>query len=152
MTYQFRAVNKNDLWEMRFIAEADSRIPLEFDPNYQFETSSIDARLDYYHKLKDDDFFQVVAFEGKIIGFHIVGKIPYPPNFQVGNIVTLWIAPEFRSQGLAAQLKQQAEAWAQTQGLIFLQTNVHKNNTRMLEMNSQNGYDVAYLHLRKRLT
>lgn len=151
MSFIFRPANKEDLSEMRFIADADSRIPLDYDPSYQFSESSIDSRLDYYKQLASDDFFEVVTTNGSLIAFHIVKKIPYPPNFLVGNIISLWVHPDFRSKGLASELKNRAEKWAKKNGMIFMQTNVHKNNSRMLKMNQSNGYETEYFHLRKRL-
>lgn len=136
---------------MRLVAEADSRIPLAFDPAYQFNATSIDKRLEYYASYGDDDFFEV-ALEGEtIVGFHAIRIIPYPPSFRAGNISTLWVAPSARATGIARHLKQLGEAWARKSGLIFLQTNVHVRNQRMLEINQDAGYETDYFHMRKRL-
>lgn len=151
MSFVFRTANKDDLNEMRFIAEVDSRIPLEYDSAYTFAESSIYSRLDYYKQLTSDDFFEVVLSENLVVGFHIVKKIPYPPNFHVGSIISLWVQPEHRGQGLAALMKSNAEKWARASGMIFMQTNVHKNNKRMLDINQSNGYEPTYLNLRKKL-
>lgn len=151
MSLTFRPVNKEDMSEMRFIAEADSRIPVEYDSTYIFSESSIDSRLEFYRQLSNDDFFEVVALDDAIVAFHIVKKTPYPPNFHIGNIITLWVHPDYRGKSLAAQLKTRAETWAKKSGMIFIQTNVHKNNKRMLKMNESNGYEDVYISMRKRL-
>ncbi|MGE3610363.1 MAG: GNAT family N-acetyltransferase [Bacteriovoracaceae bacterium] len=66
-------------------------------------------------------------------------------------LISLWVHPDFRGRGLAAELKRKAEKWAKNIGMIFMQTNVHKNNSRMLQLNQSNGYVTEYFHLRKRL-
>lgn len=137
--------------EMRFIAEVDCRIPLEYDPDHTFAKSSIDSRLEFYYQLAADDFFEVVAHDKTIVAFHIVKKGPYPPDFQVGNIITLWVHPNYRGQQLAFQLKSRAEHWARHSGLILMQTSVHKDNQRMLQLNEESGYELAYLNMRKKL-
>jgi GNAT superfamily N-acetyltransferase len=152
MSLIFRNVNKTDISELRFIGEADARIPLAYDPNYKFAETAIDTRLDYYSQLATDDFFEVVVNGDAVVAFHIVKKMPFPPNLQIGNIVSLWGHPDYRGQGMAAKLKTKAEEWGKKGGLAFMQTNVHKNNQRMLEMNQGNGYESAYILLRKKLT
>lgn len=87
-----------NLKDATLIAEADSRIPAEYDPAYIFNESSIDARLEFYKQLSDDDFFEIVARGNEVIAFHIVKKTPYPPNIQIGNIVTSWVRPGRRNQ------------------------------------------------------
>lgn len=148
---KFRPVNKVDQQEMRIIAEADSRIPLEFDPIYKYSEASIDQRLEYYKQLKDDDFFEVIEHNGEVIGFHMVKKVVLPPNPAGGNVLSLWVHPDHRGKGLAAKMKTNAEAWARQAGLAFLQTNVHTNNKRMMKINQSNGYELAYINLRKTL-
>jgi GNAT superfamily N-acetyltransferase len=152
MSFIFRSVDKDNLSELRLIAEADSRIPLEFDPTCMFAESSIDARLEFYGQLTDDDFFEVATIEGSVVAFHIVKKTPYPPNLSIGNIISLWVLPAFRGKGLASELKKRGEEWAKKNGMVFIQTSVHKNNSRMLSINMAYAYEQAYINLRKQLS
>jgi GNAT superfamily N-acetyltransferase len=147
----FQHVDRTNIEELRFIAEADALIPLDYDPSYTFNQSSTPARLEFYKHLSPDDFFQVVKHGDAIIAFHIVQKIPYPPDLMAGNIVSLWVHPEYRGKGLAAQLKSQAERWGKENKLLFLQTNVHLKNARMMKINQSNGFEPAYVLLRKKL-
>ena len=137
--------------ETRFVAEADSRIPLEYDPDYTFTAASIDQRLKYYQAFKSEDFFEVALDGDRVVGFHAVHIIPYPPDLKVGNIATLWVDPDYSGKGIAAQLKARAEIWGREHKLAFLQTNVHTNNKKMLAINQAAGFETAYIHLRKRL-
>lgn len=149
--YTYRKPKKENIPEMRLIAQVDSRIPLEFDSRYEWSEASIQARLDYYKQISVDDFFEMVLDGDKMIGFHIVRKTSYPPNHYIGNIVSLWVHSDYRGQGIASELKKHAETWAKKLKLIFMQTSVHKNNKRMIEINEANGYETAYLNMRKRL-
>lgn len=147
----FRPIDFSSESEMRFVAEADSRIPLEYDAHYQFTDTSIDQRLKYYKEFKADDFFDVALDGKRVVGFHAVHIIPYPPELRVGNIVTLWVDPAYRRKGIASTLKARAEIWGREHQLAFLQTNVHTNNKTMLAINQAAGFETAYINLRKRL-
>jgi GNAT superfamily N-acetyltransferase len=148
---QYQRADFSNVTEMRFIAEADSRIPLEYDSHYTFTDASIDQRLKYYQDFKADDFFDVALDGSRVVGFHAVHIIPYPPDLSVGNIATLWVDPDYRKKGIAKQLKGRAENWGREKKLVFLQTNVHTNNKKMMAINQAAGFDTAYIHLRKRL-
>lgn len=150
-TYTYRKPRTENLTEMRLIGQVDSRIPLEFDPHYEWAEASIEARLEYYKQMTDQDFFEIVTDGEKMIGFHIVRKTAYPPHHFIGNIVSLWVHSDYRHQGIASELKKRAEAWAKKLKLIFMQTSVHKNNKRMIEINEENGYATTYINMRKRL-
>jgi ribosomal protein S18 acetylase RimI-like enzyme len=149
--YTYRRPKKENITEMRLMAQADSRIPLEFDSRYEWSEASIQARLEYYNQISDADFFEMVLDGEKMIGFHIVRKTAYPPNHFIGNIVSLWVHSDYRGQGIASELKKRSEAWAKKLKLTFMQTSVHKNNKRMIEINEANGYETAYINMRKRL-
>lgn len=147
----FRRADFSNVAEMRFIAEADSRIPLAYDSHYTFTSSSVEQRLKYYQEFKADDFFEVALDGSRVVGFHAIHVIPYPPDLKVGNIATLWVDPALRRRGIASQLKARAEAWGREHKLAFLQTSVHTNNKTMLAINQAAGFETAYINLRKRL-
>lgn len=151
MSFTIRPVNKNNQQELLTIAEADARIPLEFDSSHPFDENSVNARLDYYQQLSENDFFEVATQQERIIGFHIVKKSPFPPSHTIANIISLWVHPDFRKQGIAKELKNRAEYWAKQGGMLWIQTHVHKSNARMLELNKSNGYEEIYISLRKTL-
>ena len=136
---------------MHLIGDADARIPLEYDPSYTFNDTSAGKRAEYYTTFSDEDFFEVAIDDGKIVGFHAIRIIPYPPNFRVGNISTLWVSEAQRGLGIAEKLKKLGEDWGRKHGLLFLQTNVHVKNHRMIEINEGAGYTTEYLHMRLRL-
>lgn len=138
---------------MIFVAEADSRIPLEFDPTLLWNPDSIAHRLDWYHKnIGEPDFFEVALENSqKIVGFHIIRRIPFPPNLFAGTIVSLWVDPAVRGRGIARALKMRGEDWARSIGLDNLQTAVHRNNQTMLKINQKSGFLETQILMRKYL-
>lgn len=153
MTIQYRAANRLSEAELAFIAEQDSKIPLLYDPEYAWNDSSTLARIRFYEEhVHHDDFFEVALdADGQIVAFHIVKKIPYPPNLSAGAIVTLWVTPKYRGQRVAKTLKDRAEAWARKQDFAFLQTDVHGTNSKMISINEKAGYTVIQYTMRKPL-
>ena len=136
MTIAYRKVDRENLEELKFVAEEDSRIPLLYDPEYTWNDLSTLARLEFYkHQISDQDYFEVAVFNDKIVGFHIVKKVPYPPDLFAGIIITLWVSPQARGEGIGTSLKLRGEKWAKDLSLACLQTGVHPNNPQMLSIN-----------------
>lgn len=151
MEIEYRGVDRSNQSEIRYIAEKDSKIPLQYDPDYSWNEKSINGRIDYFKQIKPEDFFEVAVQSNKVIGFHMIIKIPYPPDIQAGIILSLWVDPLFRGQGIGRKLKGLGEQWAKQQGLTFLQTGVHPSNEQVLNMNRKSGFSIAQYTLRKRL-
>lgn len=151
MDILFRSANKEDDIELTIIAELDSKIPILYDPDFPWDNNVVEARKELFRKQLDaDDFFDVAISDGKIIGFHIVKKIPYGKVF-AGLIITLWTDQNFRGRGIAKALKERAEDWARKLNLDHLQTGVHANNKRMLAINEKNGFQITQYNLKKKL-
>lgn len=151
MSITFRTANKNDDAELDFLAETDSKIPLLYDPNFPWDSCAVSSRRDLFaNKLDTNDFFEIAISDEKIVGFHIVKKIPYGKLF-AGLIITLWVHDDFRNKGIAKTLKDHAEAWAKSLKLDHLETSVHANNKRMLKINENSGFQVAQITLRKKI-
>ncbi len=151
MEISYRRADFTNNSELRIIGEVDARIPLAYDTGHVFAEASISARLDFYQQLAEDDFFDVATAGNDLIGFHIIRKTPYPPELFIGSIISLWVHPDYRGKGIAGNLKARGEYWARAKSLEFLQTQVHVQNQRMIEVNREHGYEVAYLNLRKQL-
>ncbi len=149
---KFRKVKADNEEELRLIAEIDSKIPLQYDSGYDWNEQSIVAKVDQYRKqISVDDFFEVATQNEKIVGFHIVKKVPYPPDLFAGAIFTLWVDPNYRGKGIANQLKSRAESWANQQNITYVVTNVHSNNSQMLEINKKAGFEIIQYAMRKKI-
>lgn len=149
MDIQYRTSDRS-VKELQFIAEIDSRIPVEFDPHFHWTEAHVQKRLVDYKILKSSDFFQVAVSEGKVVAFHIVKEAEYGSS-TMGNVVTLWTDPKFRKQGIASKLKEQAIEWAKKRKVKFIQTAVHVNNKPMLDLNKKFDFEDSYRLLRKYL-
>lgn len=147
----FRHANKEDDAELTFIAEQDSKIPTLYDPDFPWDQSTVTARKELFkNQISKEDFFTVGLIDAKIIGFHIVKKIPYGGVF-AGLIITLWTDENYRGKGIAKALKEQAEAWGRNLSLDHLQTGVHSSNKRMLEINKKSEFEITQYNLKKKL-
>ena len=149
MDIQYRSSDRSNS-ELQFIAEIDSRIPLEFDSHFHWTESHVQKRLGDYKLLKSSDFLHVATAEGKVIGFHIVKEADYGSH-TMGNVVTLWTDPMYRKQGVATKLKEFAVEWAKKRKVKFIQTAVHVNNKAMLDLNKKFEFEDSYRLLRKYL-
>lgn len=149
MDIQYRASNKS-AEELQFVAEIDTRIPMEYDPHFEWSESSVLKRIADYNLLKVTDFFQLATDGEKIIGFHIIRESDYL-NHTMGNVVTLWVDPKFRNKGIAKKLKELGEAWGKKRKVKFIQTAVHVKNEFMLKLNKQSNFEETYKLLRKYL-
>ena len=149
---QFRRVNFEDPAELGFIAEIDSKIPLQYDPNFLWSEQSIAAKLDQYIKqISVDDYFEVAQSENRIVGFHAIKKMPYPPDLFAAAIFTLWIDPEYRGHKIAGNLKDRGEKWAKQNNCKYMITNVHAQNAQMLALNQNAGFETIQFSMRKSL-
>jgi ribosomal protein S18 acetylase RimI-like enzyme len=64
----------------------------------------------------------------------------FPADGGFCEIFQLWVAPEYRRQGLATHLKQQAEEEAQRRGINLLYTHTEESNKHVIELNLKLGY------------
>lgn len=152
MEIEYRKIDRENLEELKFVAAEDSQIPLLYDSEYTWNELSISARLEFYKlQITDNDYFEVAISKENIVGFHIVKKVPYPPDLFAGVIITLWVSPLVRGKGVGTTLKTRAEKWAQDLSLAYLQTGVHPNNPQMLSINKKNGFSITQYTLRKKL-
>ena len=67
------------------------------------------------------------------------------------HIHGLWVHPNYRGKGLAAKLKETGEAWARKIGCQFMDSNVRVENSKMISLNKEMGYEVARFNFRKQL-
>jgi ribosomal protein S18 acetylase RimI-like enzyme len=55
-------------------------------------------------------------------------------------VFNLWVAPDYRRQGLATKLKQQFEAESRLRGMSMLYTHTELTNPHVIELNRKLGY------------
>ena len=64
----------------------------------------------------------------------------FPADGGFCEIFQLWVAPEYRRQGLATRLKQQAEVEARRRGITLMYTHTEARNLHVIELNLKLGY------------
>lgn len=89
--------------------------------------------------------------ELKHVGFNSLYISKSYDGSPYGKIVILYVLPEFRSQGIAAQLKKEGETWLKSQGVNKVQTEIDAQNQRMLEINQKAGFRIKSYTLEKTL-
>ena len=134
--------------QLKHIAKIDSEIPIELDPLYRWTPECAQERFDYFKKL--EGLRLVVLNNDQIIGFHVLYLID-KAFAKISNISTFWIHPDFRQQGIGKKLKQMGEEWSRENNCDYIQTNVHRLNDRMIQINEDAGFQVTYLNMRKHL-
>jgi GNAT superfamily N-acetyltransferase len=153
MKFTFRRADLSNEAELRTIAEIDAGIPPLYDADFRNDAETIAKELDFFkNKLTGEDFFDVaVDTQGRIVGFHLVKKVPYLRDLFAGAVYTLWVDPIDRNNGVGTILKQRGEAWARQSKLDHLYTWIHSRNQPSLGLNEKLGYEIVNYKLKKKL-
>ena len=63
-----------------------------------------------------------------------------PRDGKFCEVFNLWVAPDFRRQGLASKLKQQLEIESRHRGIKMIYTHTELTNPHIIELNLKLGY------------
>lgn len=135
--------------QIKYIAEVDSKIPIDLDPHYHWTKECADERFEYFKNLVG--LKKAATCDQQIVGFHVLYLV-IKPYASIANISTFWVHEKFRQQGIGQYLKKLGEDWAKDNNCSYIQTLVHRDNNRMIEINQKNGFELTYLNMRKHLT
>lgn len=134
--------------QLKYIAKIDSEIPIELDPLYGWSQAAADERFEYFKNLQG---LRLVALNGdQVVGFHVL-YILDKAFAKISNISTFWIHADYRKQGIGKTLKKMGEDWSRENKCDYIQTNVHRANERMIQINEDAGFQQTYLNMRKYL-
>ena len=75
--------------------------------------------------------------------FNEMNAALFPADGAFCEMFQLWVAPDYRRQGLATRLKQQAEAESLRRGVKLMYTHTEEQNRHVIEMNQKLGYREA---------
>jgi ribosomal protein S18 acetylase RimI-like enzyme len=147
--------------EIAYAARVHASLRYLFDPHLNASTQPTSIEVDSELKMMERLWGKP---EQLLIGAFIVGEShpPEPIGFhwatynadatpRVAKIISLWVSPEKRNQGIATRLKLAGEVWAQSQNCSAIETSVHQSNRAMLEINHRQGFEPYRLILRKKL-
>lgn len=95
--------------------------------------------------------FLGIALHGQTMrGLHILRR--FEEYEQIGvHIAGLWVHPEYRGMGIARAMKKRGEEWARAVGATFINTNIQRENQRMLSIAEAAGFSLFRYNFRKRL-
>jgi len=149
-----RTVRRDDPAEYRAYARRFWDVQVGIDPTFVRRTDEfIDRWIDSV-RLRETDrntHNGVALHDGEIVGLYLVRA--HDMYGRLGaHVAGLWVHEGYRGLGLAARLREAAEAWARGIGAEFLSANVHVGNTRMLRISQEAGFEVHQVNIRKPLT
>jgi len=139
----------NDLLER--IANWHNDTPRLWIPDYEPTNEDIERTLDRIRSTKDEDLFLTVAEDekGQAQGFIWAYRMEEPSDCVI--IISLFVADEYRKQGIATNLKVMLEEWCRAIGVKTIKTTTHYNNKNMIELNKKLGYLPGMVHMSKTL-
>ena len=149
----FRTLNYGDLAEVRAFVTLLYAISAEADPFHFDKSPEFIDRCVLKARREEDpsNTFSGLALRGKeMVGVHSLRRFEEGPLVGA-QVAGLWVAKHCRRQGVARTLKAMGEAWARAIGAHFLNSNVLVQNSAMLELNRQLGFESYRVNLRKRL-
>lgn len=117
------------------VAQIHERIPLTWDPSKSISEDKIYYTAQKMISSYPNQIFIIVENEfKKIVGFHWVKG-----DLNEARVLSTWVDPNYRGQGLASKLKSEGENLIR-QKFSLVTSKVHKKNKRMIKLNLKFGY------------
>ena len=66
-----------------------------------------------------------------------------PEGTDVGEVLQVWVAPEYRGKGVAFDLMDAVSQWASENGFQMIIATIMKENTRAIKFYRKYGFDLA---------
>ncbi|MBN1970003.1 MAG: GNAT family N-acetyltransferase [Candidatus Delongbacteria bacterium] len=137
--------------EIRFICEKHLETPSLWIEGYSFTDEEvldeITRFVNIFNKGKMVTF--IATHNNKIIGFVWAEFVDNDP--EDSKIISLWVDPDYRNQGIATKLKKKLEENLKISGVKKLRTNVYAPNKQMLDLNLKLGYRIIRYDMLKDL-
>lgn len=133
------------------IAKWHNDTPRLWIPDYEPTNEDIEQTVERIRGTKDEDLFLTVAEDenGQAQGFIWAYRMEEPSDCVM--IVSLYVAEDYRRQGIATNLKKMLEEWCKSKGVKTIKTTTHYNNKSMIELNKKLGYVPGMVHMSKTL-
>ena len=134
------------------VAKLHCEYPAEWQSDYFYSAHTLKKTVDDLQKagLHRKRVILAKCQEGRILGLH---WLQYHPDNEArtGEILSLWVHPDYRGKGIAKKMKKIGEQWLREMGAQKIRTKVHIENGRMLTINKKLGYAVAVIGMEKHL-
>lgn len=134
-------------------AQIHESAPLNWDPSYRVTEEKIQIWCKFLRNSADNKdllTLLVKSPQNEIIGMHWVVMTERQGD-KVAQIHSLWVADEYREQGIGKELKRLGEQWAKKNGAVMMITGVFFNNESMIEFNMKLGFKPQHVEMTKKL-
>lgn len=119
----------------------------EIDPFDELDDDIMDEATSYRAELveRSDVGVWVAEDAGELVGMATVEHQESPPIFARGDtahIHELYVSPDSRGTGLATELLNRVERWAEDRACEFLSLDVNENNERALAFYREHEFET----------
>ncbi|MGI5998566.1 MAG: GNAT family N-acetyltransferase [Lutispora sp.] len=121
-------------------------------PDYEPTNEDIEQTVERIRNTKDEDLFITVAEDEKGQAQGFIWAYRMEESSDCVMILSLYVAEEYRRQGIATNLKVMLEEWCSSQGVKTIKTTTHYNNKNMIELNKKLGYVPDMVQMSKTLS
>ncbi len=131
------------------IAKWHNLTPRLWRPDYKASTADIEETVQRILNTKNEDLFLAIAEDNQrdLQGFIWAYKQDEPQDTVM--ILSLYVTENYRSHGVATNLKILLEEWCRLEGIKAIQTTVHYSNSSMLALNQELGYIPGMVYMTK---
>ena len=153
MSIEYSRLNSIDEELIRQIVIIHENIPSEWREDYHASDAHIQCRVEMLmDKVTNPKFYLLIAQtdSGTLVGYHWL-EIKEKNGMMIGYIISLWVAQEYRNQGIGRAMKEHGEKWAKEEGAAELHTEVSYTNKKMIEYNMKLGFEPRQVIMTKDL-
>ncbi|OFZ46927.1 MAG: hypothetical protein A2381_03775 [Bdellovibrionales bacterium RIFOXYB1_FULL_37_110] len=146
-----REIDFANFSEVMSCAKIHNNMPISWDSSFKNTKQDDKWLAEKIFSNKDNaDTLYLVALNdnNNIIGIQWT-IVNVQHNKKVGNIISIWVAPNCRNSIIAKKLNQKTEAWAKTKDVQILEAHIHKNNFKVLKLSALMGYKSSFIKIEK---
>ncbi|GGX63315.1 GNAT family N-acetyltransferase [Saccharospirillum salsuginis] len=151
-TFRFETLDVSDEKAVVDVARIHHDCPTEWDPHHRYTQEDLDKTIAMIqdHKHGRNHVLLVRNSDLDIVGMHWA-RVGVEPTRQPAYLMSLWVRPGCRRQGVATELKRQMEDWLLALGVGEIRTHVHAQNQTMLDFNKRLGFGVTMIGMSKKV-
>ena len=121
--------------------------PKLWRPDYRVSDKDIEETIARIKNTSSEDLYIAVAKDDEGQPQSFIWAVKREKSKDTAMILSLYTTDKYRGQGIATKLKELLEEWCRSEGIKAIQTTVHYDNRKMLELNQKLGYipDMVYM-------
>lgn len=144
MKYEIRSSELEDLERVQELSvRLSEKEAEEFDATIDPEWNTSEEATQYFkERITDEDGFAVVVEDDQVVGY-AVGSIrdaeAYREDLQVAGLESMYVEPEYRSQGIGTEFMEEFEEWAENSNADRMRVEVTSQNREGIRFYEKNG-------------